>query len=126
MDRIEIRGLRVHGHHGVYPSEQRDGQPFVVDVDIERDLDRAARSDDLRETVHYGELTERLAAAITTTRFDLIEALAGHLADLVLSEPGVAAVEVRVAKPHAPIDLSSVAAELDEVAVVLRRERRAD
>lgn len=118
MDRIEIRGLRVFGRHGVLPAEQRDGQTFVVDATLEVDLAAAARSDDLHDTVHYGMMAERLAEAVATTRYDLIEALAGHLADLSLEEPAVAAVEIRVAKPRAPIE-----ADLDEVAVVLRRTR---
>ena len=118
MDRIEIRGLRVRGRHGVYEEEKRHGQPFVVDVTLERDLSAAAASDSLGETVDYGTLAQQVADAVATTRFDLIEALAGHIADLALTDPSVAAVEVRVCKPEAPIDL-----DLHEVAVVLRREQ---
>jgi 7,8-dihydroneopterin aldolase/epimerase/oxygenase len=117
-DRIEIRGLRVFGHHGVLASEQRDGQTFVLDVVLEVDLAAAARSDDLADTVHYGEMAERLAHEVATTRYDLIEALAGHLADVALGDERVHAVEVRVGKPQAPID-----ADLDEVAVTIRRGR---
>jgi dihydroneopterin aldolase len=116
MDRIEIRGLRVHAHHGVYEAERRDGQTFVIDVTLGRDLSLPATSDDLADTVDYGALAQRLAAAATETRFDLIEALAGQLADLVLATPGVQEVEVRVAKPQAAIPV-----DLDEVAVVVTR-----
>ena len=118
MDRIEIRGLRVRGRHGVFEEEKRHGQPFVVDVTLERDLTSAAATDALGETVDYGTLSQQIADAVSNTRFDLIEALAGHIADLALTDPSVEAVEVRVAKPEAPINL-----DLREVAVVLRRER---
>jgi 7,8-dihydroneopterin aldolase/epimerase/oxygenase len=121
MDRIQISGLRSFGHHGVFDEERRQGQPFVIDVSVEVDLSAAAGSDALADTIDYGSLAERLAGAVANTQFRLIEALAGHLADLVLSEPLVAAVEVRVAKPRAPI-----AVQVDEVAVLLRRERRED
>jgi len=117
-DRIEIRGLRVFGHHGVYEQERRDGQVFVVDLTLELDLGPAAHSDALDDTVHYGRLAERVAEAVAQTRFDLIEALAGHLAGLALADAAVQAVTVRVAKPEAPLD-----AQVDEVAVVLRRVR---
>jgi len=116
MDRIEIRGLRVHAHHGVYEAERRDGQTFVIDVTLGRDLSLPATSDDLADTVDYGALAQRLATAATETRFDLIEALAGHLADLVLAAPGVQQAQVRVAKPQAAIPV-----DLDEVAVVVTR-----
>lgn len=118
MDRIEIRGLRAHGRHGVFEHERRHGQPFVVDVILERDLSVPAGSDALGDTVDYGTLAQQVQEAVMTTRFDLIEALAGHIADLALADPSVDAVEVRVAKPEAPVTV-----ELAEVAVVLRREQ---
>jgi len=118
VDRIEIKGLRVRGRHGVFEHERRHGQPFVVDVTLECDLDRPARSDRLGDTVDYGILAQQIAEAVSSTRFNLIEALAGHIADLAMTDPTVAAVQVRVAKPEAPVDVT-----VDEVAVVLRRTR---
>jgi dihydroneopterin aldolase len=118
VDRIELTGLRAFGHHGVLEHEQRDGQTFVVDLTLELDLSAAAVTDDLAATVHYGELAEQVVRAVETTRFDLIEALAGHLAELVLTDARIAAVTVRVAKPQAPIPVP-----FNGVAVVLRRTR---
>jgi 7,8-dihydroneopterin aldolase/epimerase/oxygenase len=119
-DRIEITGLRVHAHHGVLPHERELGQVFVVDLVIELDLTAAAASDDLADTVHYGEVAEVVVAAVRERRFDLIEALAGHLAEVVLDHDARStAVEVAVRKPAAPLPL-----DFGEVAVRLRRERR--
>lgn len=118
MDRIEIRGVRARGRHGVFEEERRHGQTFVVDVTLELDLSAAAASDSLGDTVDYGILTQQVAEAITSTRFDLIEALAAHIADLMLTDPAVRASQVRVAKPEAPIGV-----EVAEVAVVVRKER---
>lgn len=109
----------MFGRHGVLERERSDGQTFVVDVTLELDLSRAAMSDVLRDTVDYGALAQRLAEAVGRTRFDLIEALAGHIADLALDDPRVRVVEVRVAKPQAPVTV-----QLDEVAVVVRRVRQ--
>jgi 7,8-dihydroneopterin aldolase/epimerase/oxygenase len=118
VDEIAITGLRAFGRHGVLAEEQRDGQTFTIDLRLSLDLTTAAATDDLAETVHYGELAEAVAEAVATTRFALIEALAGHLADLALRHARVQAVEVTVHKPQAPIPL-----DLDEVAVTLRRAR---
>lgn len=117
-DRIELRGVRCVGHHGVLEHERREGQTFVVDVTVHADLDAAAASDDLADTIDYGALAARVAEAVGSTRFDLLEALADHLCGLVLREARATEVEVRVAKPDAP-----VAVALDEVAVVRRRRR---
>lgn len=117
-DRIELRGLRVWGRHGVLPEEAERGQVFVVDCTLELDLSVAEASDDLADTVDYGALASELASVIRETRYDLIEALAGHLARTALAHERVQAVVVRVAKPHAP-----VLADLAEVAVSIRRQR---
>jgi dihydroneopterin aldolase len=115
---IEIRGLRVHGHHGVLEAERRDGQRFLVDLTLECDVDGAAGSDRLSDTVDYGVLAARVADEVARTRFDLLEALAAHLADLALADGRVAAATVRVAKPDVTLPVA-----VDEVAVSLRRER---
>jgi 7,8-dihydroneopterin aldolase/epimerase/oxygenase len=118
-DRIELRGLRVRGHHGVFEHERRDGQDFVVDLTVWVDLAPAAASDVLADTLDYGSLAERVAAIVGGKPCDLIETVAGRVADEVLSgDPRVEAVEVRLHKPHAPIAL-----DFADVAVVLRRER---
>lgn len=110
--------MRARGRHGVFEQERRHGQMFVVDVTLERDLSLPAASDALGETVDYGILAQQVHQAVQSTRYDLIEALAGHIADLALADPSVDAVEVRVAKPEVPLNV-----DLDEVAVVLRRTR---
>jgi len=117
-DHIALRGLRVRGHHGVFDHERRDGQDFVVDVTVWLDLAPAAASDDLAQTLNYGELARRTAAIVAGPPADLIETVAGRIADDVLSDARVQAVEVTVHKPQAPIPL-----EFADVAVVVHRTR---
>lgn len=118
MDRIELTGLRVRGHHGVYDFERRDGQDFVLDVVLELDLDPAARTDDVADTVHYGELAAGLAAVVEGEPVNLLETLAARLAAVCLADPRVQATTVTVHKPQAPIPL-----RFDDVAVTIRRDR---
>ena len=102
-DRIRLTGLRVRGHHGVLPAERRDGQDFVVDVALSLDLRAAGGSDDLAETVDYGALAQALAEVVEGEPLDLLEALAGRLAEVCLSDRRVGSVEVTVHKPAAPL-----------------------
>jgi len=118
-DRIELRGLRVRGHHGVFDHERRDGQDFVVDVTVWLDLRAAAASDDLADTLDYGTLAQRAAAVVAGPPRQLIETVAGEIADDVIVDERVHAVEVVVHKPAAPIPL-----DFADVAVVARRSRR--
>ena len=117
-DRISLSGLRVRGNHGVFDFERRDGQDFVVDVQLELDTTGAARSDDIADTVHYGELAQALAAVIAGPPVDLLETLAQRLADVCLADPRVDAATVTVHKPQAPIELAFA-----DVAVTIRRAR---
>ena len=118
LDRIDLRGLRARGHHGVFEHERRDGQEFVVDVMLWLDLAPAAASDDVADTVHYGELADRLAAIVAGEPVNLIETLAARLLDACLVDPRVSTAQVTVHKPSAPI-----AHTFTDVAVTLRRSR---
>jgi dihydroneopterin aldolase len=97
-DRIELRGLRVLGTHGALPEEQVRAQPFEVDLDLTVDLRAAARSDDLADTVDYGELTGLVAAVVTGERHVLLERLAQRIAETALADERVLAVDVTVRK----------------------------
>ena len=102
-DRIVLTGLTVDGHHGVYEHEKRDGQTFVVDITVWLDLTVAARTDDLRLTLDYGELAELAAAVVTGPPRNLVETVASEIADSVMDRYAPVAVEVSVHKPQAPI-----------------------
>src|SRR5690606_18822642 len=86
VDRITIRGLEAFGHHGVLAHEREYGQRFVIDLDLEVDLSHAAASDDLADTIDYGGLTRDVADIVTADPVDLIEALAGRIAQRCLGD----------------------------------------
>ncbi|GHJ46452.1 7,8-dihydroneopterin aldolase [Catellatospora sp. TT07R-123] len=106
MGLIRLTGLRVRGHHGVFDFERRDGQDFVVDVELELDLAPAAASDDVADTVHYGELASRLAVIVAGPAVNLLETLADRLVAACMEDDRVARATVTVHKPQAPIPLS--------------------
>ncbi len=118
MDEIVLTGLTVFGRHGVFDHERENGQDFVIDLRLLLELADAAASDDVADTVHYGELAERVAAVVSGDPVDLIETLAQRIADVVLDDERVQQVEVTVHKPHAPIPLTFA-----DVAVTIRRTR---
>jgi 7,8-dihydroneopterin aldolase/epimerase/oxygenase len=118
-DRIELRGLAIRGRHGVFDHERADGQDFVVDITVWIDLVDAAASDDLSDTYDYGVLADRAAAIIAGPARNLIETVAGEIAEDVMKDQRVHAVEVTVHKPQAPIRHNFA-----DVAVVARRSRR--
>jgi 7,8-dihydroneopterin aldolase/epimerase/oxygenase len=117
-DRIVLTGLRVYGFHGVYGYERRHGQDFVVDAEIEMDLSRPAATDDVTDTLHYGDLAAALAAIVGGEPVNLLETLAVRLVEACLAFPPVFAATITVHKPNAPI-----AEAFSDVSVRLRRAR---
>lgn len=117
-DLIRLTGVRARGHHGVLGHERRDGQDFVVDVVLGLDLAPAAATDDLADTVSYAEVAADVVEVVEGPPRDLIETVAGQIADRALARPRVEWVEVTVHKPQAPVGVPFA-----DVAVVLHRRR---
>lgn len=115
---IALRGLQVQASHGVYEYERQTKQPFLVDIVANLSTRRAAATDDLKETLNYGQLAEETMAIMTGSPVMLIETLAERIADQVLTHPIVDSVEVTVHKPNAPIRYS-----FEDVAVKILRVR---
>ena len=124
-DRIRLAGVRGRGFHGVFDHERREGQEFVVDVELAVDLAPAGDSDELADTVNYGEIGAAALARIEGEPHDLIERLAELVAQDALTHPWVDEVTVTVHKPQAPVGVPfgdvtvSVTRHRDPVPVVV-------
>ena len=116
VELIRLTGIRAVGHHGYFAEERAAGQPFVVDVTLQ--LRRPERDDALAGTCDYGAVAHYVVAAIESRPVDLIETLAGRIADACLTQPVVRGVVVTVHKPEAPI-----AVPFGDVSVTLVRVR---
>jgi dihydroneopterin aldolase len=106
---VELRGLRLMGVHGALPQERLRAQPFEVDLDVEIDADGAVASDDLADTLDYGQLVRIASDVVTGPSRSLLESLAGAVADALLELDKVteATVVVRKLRPPVASDLRS-------------------
>lgn len=111
---IALTGLKAVGFHGVFDHERKNGQVFVVDLRMWGNFD--TEHDDLELTVDYGTIASAVVSLIEGPPVNLIETLAGRIAERALAEPRVGAVEVTVHKPQAPIS-----AEFGDVSVTVTR-----
>ena len=115
-DRILLEGMVFHGRHGTLPAERELGQPFVVDVELSLDLRPAGLSDDLAQTVDYGEVHRLAREIVEGTPVNLTETVAERIAAAILDEhPAIRAVRVRVAKPHVRLDDTVLAGSAVEI-----------
>ncbi|MGO3758790.1 MAG: dihydropteroate synthase [Agrococcus casei] len=118
---IRIEGVRAYGFHGVLAAERAVGQDFVVDVDLSGRFGRAVESDALADTVNYAEIAQKVVSVVEGEPVDLIEALAGRIADACAALPLVDAAHVTVHKPNAPVGVP-----FGDVAVSVSRLNEAD
>lgn len=118
VDEITLTGVRAFGYHGVFEDERREGQEFVVDATLYLSTAEAAETDDVADTVHYGEVAERIVALVAGEPLNLIEGVAARIADDLLSYDLVRMVAVTVHKPQAPITVPFA-----DVSVTIRRAR---
>lgn len=119
MDKIMGRGLRFYGCHGVLEEEKVKPQPFEVDFDLYVDLAAAGQSDDLQQTIDYGQVFEAVRRVVEEEHYQLLEALAERLAQVLLEQFSVPEVDITVYKPQAP-----VAGDFKYFAVKIHRLRR--
>jgi 7,8-dihydroneopterin aldolase/epimerase/oxygenase len=111
-DRLHIEGLCVQALIGVRPWEQQVRQLLIIDLELAVDAAQAAGSDALEHAVDYGAVARRVTEYASESRFGLIETAAEQLANLVRDEFGVPWLRVRVAKPGAVPNATTVAVEI--------------
>lgn len=119
MDKIIMKNLAFFGYHGVLKEENILGQKFFVDIELYADLKNAGISDEVTDTIHYGEVYNVVKDIVENRRFKLLEALAENLASTVLDKfPLVNEICVQIRKPEAPVN-----GIYDYFGVEIRRKR---
>ena len=99
---VEVVGLEVWAHHGVYEHERRDGQPFLFDVRL-IGSGASEQSDRLEDAIDYGAVCDRVVELAGGGPYNLLERLAAVIADDLLERFPAERVQVTVHKPQAPV-----------------------
>ncbi len=106
MDQVFIKGLAVEAVIGVYDWERTMLQPLVLDLEMGWDIRVAAAGDDLGATLDYAAVSQRVLDFVAASQFLLVEALAEHVAALIMHEFSVPWLRLRVTKPGAVSEAS--------------------
>jgi len=99
MDTIFISELKVKTKLGVPEWERMVPQTIILDIEIGYDLSKACKSDAIADTIDYGAVVARIRETLTEHCFQLVEALAEHICQLILKEFKALNVKIKVAKP---------------------------
>lgn len=103
QDYIRLQNMIFYGYHGVLTAEKEIGQRFALDLVLYADLHEAGVKDDLTRTVNYAEVYQCVKEVVEGQSFNLLEALAEAIADLILHKFSVERLVVNIRKPSAPV-----------------------
>lgn len=116
MDRVVLSGIHCRLRIGVTAEERRSPQDCRVDVEMERDLSRAMRSDDLHDSIDYARVFEIVEGLAREEEFALLERFAGRLEDELRHTFAFEGLVLRVKKLRPPL-----AGSLDFAGIEIRR-----
>ena len=96
---MSIRDLRVSAVIGVYDWEREIEQALAFSIDMAADVSRAAKGDDIKDTLDYSAVAQAVRSVVTEGRFQLIETAAEAVAQRLIAGYGLEWVRVEVVKP---------------------------
>ncbi len=98
MDKIHLREISCQASIGVTQEERAVAQRILLDLILHLDLEAAAQTDDLKQTVDYRQLVEEVRETVAQSSYSLLEALAGAVCNTVLRDDRISVVEVKAYK----------------------------
>ena len=104
MDIVYIRDLKIDAVIGIYEWEQRINQQINVNIEMGWDNRKAAKSDDIKDTLNYKEAANLVKKLVDKSEYLLVEALAEHIAELLLEKMNIPWIKVSLGKPMAVTD----------------------
>lgn len=111
---IRITDLRLSALIGIFDWERKNKQDIVINITLEYNADKAAESDNIKDTVDYKIITEDVIKLVESSQYFLIEKLANKILDIALKNPLVLKATVRIDKPDALEYADSVSVEISK------------
>ncbi|MDQ0158472.1 dihydroneopterin aldolase [Alkalibacillus salilacus] len=119
MDKIKLNGMMFYGYHGLFPEENKLGQRFTVDLELMLDLSSSGKTDNMDDSIDYGQAYEVAQAVVEGEAYNLVEAVAETLAEEMFRAFSILeAIKITIDKPGPPIP-----GYYQSVAVEIERER---
>lgn len=108
MDIIFIHELKVKTLIGIYPWERKVAQTIQLDIEISLSTNKACQTDNFEDALDYASVVKRIIESLSQKQFSLLETLAEHIAQIILTEFKSSWVKVSVAKLNMIRDVKKV------------------
>ena len=118
MSTIRLKNIKIYAFHGCLVEEEKIGSDYLVNLSVKVDLNKAAETDKLTDTVDYVHL-QKIVKDEMRKRSKLLEHVGKRIIDTIFLEiPMVNTVKVTVSKLNPPIG-----GDVEEVSVTMNSRR---
>ncbi len=118
MSLIRLKNIKIYAFHGCLVEEGKIGSDYLVNLTVRANLNEAARSDSLKDTVDYVHL-QKIVSDEMAIRSKLLEHVGQRIIDRIFEElPLVSEAKVSVSKVNPPIG-----GDVEEVTVTMKSKR---
>lgn len=118
MGQIAIEGMEFYAFHGHFPAERKTGNKFIVDLTIETNLEEAAKSDKLEDTVNYQSVYELVQYEMNINS-SLLEHIAKRILDSLFSSfQMVENASLKISKLNPPLG-----GQIEKVTILMSKSR---
>ena len=104
MDKLIINNIEFIGHCGITEEERVNGQKMSADIELSLDISKAAASDNLKDTVNYVDICDKVVTIGRKETYNLLETLAERLVNEILKNHDISEVRLRIRKCSPPVD----------------------
>ena len=102
MNWIELKGMIFHAFHGISQQERKVGNTYTVDLKFELDIEKAAETDNLKDTVNYASVYALVKEEMAIPS-NLIEHVTNRIVRHIRTDfPQIKTIEIRLAKQNPP------------------------
>jgi dihydroneopterin aldolase len=118
LGKVRLENIRLYAFHGCLKEEAIIGSDYRVDLEVQADLEEAARTDQLSDTVDYVHL-HRIVREEMESRSHLLESVADRILNRIFKDhPSVQEAEVAISKVNPPLG-----GDVQQVTVILGKSR---
>lgn len=114
--KILIENLKIFAFHGVLPEEKILGTYYIINLEIEADLEKASESDDLQDTINYAEINDILHQEMAIPS-QLLEHVNGRIIKKIKNNfPQISFIKIKLTKTNPPMkgEMDGVSVEMEE------------
>ncbi len=114
--KILIENLKIFAFHGVLPEEKILGTYYILNLEIEADLEKASESDDLKDTINYAEINDILHREMAIPS-QLLEHVNGRIIKKIKNNfPQITFIKIKLTKTNPPMkgEMDGVSVEMEE------------